>query len=561
MKTASDRPLRASWPALRASGIGLLLAATTVFWALHFVHLRADFPNHSPWGDWAKYTDEGWYGDAAIRHLQRGSWYVAGDFNPAIALPVLPLLEVAVFRFTGVSVVAARALSVTLFGAVLAAGFVLLWRADATGRRRHTVAAATGVLLLAVSPFCYAFSRLAILEPPLILLTLLALLAAHAAPRTGAQAGGLGGSSPVAGLRVVVALGILLPAMVLAKTTAVFLMPAIFFVVWARGGFRLAPLLRTGGGGALLGGALWSAYYLVLVRPRYLLDYRYLFSANAYTRLTPGTAFTVVREMVRDTLWIGGMARVFGFVLLITILIAAATTRGRLKAQAERYAVAIALVLWILGYAVFLTYHNNLQARYYVVLAVPMCLFVPLALDLLWRASQRRVARVGVALVTAAVVAVGVVDARATLAYVRTPEYTLVDAAAHLAAIMRADPTRSPLMLSISGSELSLITGLPSICDDFGTEELPDRVARYHPGWFLSWNQIDDDKMDALMPLYRVQRVAAFPAMDDPERNLLILYRLDPPTGEHGPRRRRGAPPHRLLTRLGQQPSTVQLEH
>ena len=93
----------------------LLLGVAALFLALHAVHLRADFPNHSPWMDWSKYTDEGWYGDAAIRHFQRGHWYVPGDFNPAAALPVWPLVESLVFRFTGVNVIAARALTVGIF--------------------------------------------------------------------------------------------------------------------------------------------------------------------------------------------------------------------------------------------------------------------------------------------------------------------------------------------------------------------------------------------------------------------------------------------------------------
>jgi hypothetical protein len=58
--------------------------------------------------------------------------------------------------------------------------------------------------------------------------------------------------------------------------------------------------------------------------------------------------------------------------------------------------------------------------------------------------------------------------------------------------------------------------------------DLEDRVKTYHPGWYVAWNQVDDDKMDALTSLYHVQRVASFPAMDDPDRNLMILYRLDP---------------------------------
>ena len=61
----------------------VLLALAAALFAVHYLHLSADFPNHSPWMDWSKYTDEGWYGDAAIRQIQRGSWNLPGDFNPA----------------------------------------------------------------------------------------------------------------------------------------------------------------------------------------------------------------------------------------------------------------------------------------------------------------------------------------------------------------------------------------------------------------------------------------------------------------------------------------------
>jgi hypothetical protein len=74
------------------------------FAALHAVNLRADFPSHSPWvADWAKYTDEGWYGNAAIRAHLFGNWYLPGDFNPAPAVPVWPFLEWVLFFFTGVT--------------------------------------------------------------------------------------------------------------------------------------------------------------------------------------------------------------------------------------------------------------------------------------------------------------------------------------------------------------------------------------------------------------------------------------------------------------------------
>jgi len=92
------------------------LVAIGGFAVLHALNLRADFPNHSPWFcDWAKYTDEGWYGNAAVRAHLFGNWYLPGDLNPAAAVPVLPFLEWGLFFFTGVTIEAARGLAVALF--------------------------------------------------------------------------------------------------------------------------------------------------------------------------------------------------------------------------------------------------------------------------------------------------------------------------------------------------------------------------------------------------------------------------------------------------------------
>src|SRR5487761_2180530 len=98
-------------------GLELLWLFVIVGFAiLHALHLRADFPNGTPWmGDWAKYTDEGWYGNAAIRWHLSGHWYLKGDFNPAPAVPVWPFREWIVFFFTGVTIQAARGLAVGFF--------------------------------------------------------------------------------------------------------------------------------------------------------------------------------------------------------------------------------------------------------------------------------------------------------------------------------------------------------------------------------------------------------------------------------------------------------------
>ena len=528
-----------------------LLGAAAIFLILHGVHLRADFPNHSPWMDWAKYTDEGWYGDAAIRHFQRGDWYVPGDFNPAAALPVWPLLEAAVFRFTGVNVVAARALTVGILGLILLTVYLLVrrWRTASEPLAAPSLAPAAAVLLLAVSPFVYVFSRMAILEPLLILLTLLALVAASYLVPPGEQAGWVKRNVPA------IALGLLLPLMVLTKTTAIFLLPSIAWIVFALSGYKIRSAMKMVLPAGILAVVVWAGYYGLVVRPHFLSDYEYLFSANGYTGITSTNAVGVLRDTFLDGMWLGNIV----YPLAMVSALIALCIRPRLL----RNPLLPALLLWIAGYLTFIAYHDNLQPRYYLVIVVPVTLLAVIVFESLWRrrGSISSLYSPGALVFAAALLLVVATDARQTLGYVRHPEYTFASAANRIHDIVASQRSHNPLVLSISGSDLSLMTGLPSICDDFGTQDLSERVKSYHPGWYVAWNQVDDDKMDALTPIYHLQRVASFPAMDDPERNLLILYRLDPV--EKGPplRSRPRTIPQFLRTRFGQQANPVQLQH
>ncbi len=529
-----------------------MLVVAAVLFSEHFLHLSADFPNHSPWVDWSKYTDEGWYGDAAIRHYLSGHWYWKGDFNPAVALPVWPALELLVFKFTGVSVVAARALTVCVFGATLAAFYWLLQRgvSGVSGARRP-LAGPIAVLLMCASPMLYVFERMAILEPLLIALTAFALVAASVMRPVRLRERGAPGLLPA------VLLALLLPAMVLTKTTAICLFPGVFYMVWARAGYRTGPALKLALPSALGGVALWCAYFFLYVRPRYLEDYRYLFSANAYTGIELEPAYRVVLHTIADGAWIGGLLYVSFFAVLALALF----WRPRLL----RNPLFPSLLLWIAGYFAFLAYHNNLQPRYYTVVAVPITAVVAMGLDALRGTRDGRTgALLSAALVAILVLAIALPDAAQQIGYVLHPTYEFEAAAQGIKRIVLADKTRSHLILSISGSDLTLMTGLPSIDDDFGTLDLDVRVKQYRPGWYAAWNDVEDDKADALTPLYSMQRVAAFPAYDDPDRNLLILYRLNPVNdgpphaGRHRMRRRiRKA----LATALGQQPSNDQLQH
>jgi len=536
-------------PSLAALLRALLLAAAALFFALHFLHLNADFPNHSPWVDWSKYTDEGWYGDAAIRHYLSGHWYLKGDFNPAVALPVWPALELLAFRFTGVSAAAARALTLCVFALTLFTFYRLIERHTRPQARDSgpALAAPLAVLFLCVSPFFYVFERMAILEPLLVALTALALLAAtHLHP--------LGFSrKSIKTIFPSLALGLLLPAMVLTKTTAIFLLPAVAYLVWARAGYRLRTALRFALLPTIMAIALWLAYILFFVRPNYIEDYQYLFSANGYTGIELEPYSRVILNTIADGLWMGRVL----FPLFFAVVAFALFWRPRLF----RNPLVPALLLWTGGYFAFLAYHNNLQPRYYLVAAAPITLLVALGIDCFRQAATPRARAIASTLATLVVLAVVVPDAITQLDFILHPDYTFQAAANAIKRIVLADPTHSHLVLSISGSDLTLMTGLPSIDDDFGTLDLQQRIKLYRPGWYVAWNQIDDDKMDSLTPTYHIERVAAFPAMDDPERNLLILYRLDPTIQTAPLQIRKPHPPRPLVTKIGQQPSVEQLEH
>lgn len=498
----------------------LWIAAIAMLFALHVVHLRADFPNNSPWMDYAKYTDEGWYGKAAIEHYVLGSWYVHGDFNPAVALPVLPVLELAVFRFTGVSLVAARLFILAVFAANLILAYLVL----RTQAPRWT--ALFGVTLLAANAFLYAFSRLAILEPLLIFFLLLSWLAALHLPqlRGPRKAGAL------------ISIGLLLCLMVLSKTTAIFLLPSTFFLLWHVCGYKLRESAQTLSTVALAAAIPWVTYYFLFVRRYYFADYHYLFAVNVWEQPTTFTGWLAAFwYALHGTLWIDPLLCGLAVALLVLSLFFAR--------RLWRNPLLIASLLAAAGYIFFTGWHDSMQPRYYQVVAYPLVFVISLSIYALFsqnrsesgvfprhrmRTARRLLAR---PLAFAALAFALVASAGGLLQIVhwtRHPEYTWVTAAKQVTRYIDRHPNGNRLLLSISGDDITLVTHLPAICDDFGTWDLPLRIHKYRPGWYAAWNELDPGTLADLKTQYSLEQVATFHAFDDPDRNQLVLYKLHP---------------------------------
>jgi hypothetical protein len=508
------------------------LAAIVSFAVLHCLNLRADFPNHTVWyGDWAKYTDEGWYSNAAIRAQLLGHWYLKDDFNPGVALPVWPFLEWILFFFTGVSLQAARGLAVAGFFLNLLLSYLLL----RTSVSRW--AALLALTLVVTSPFLYCFSRLANLEP---FLTVFTLAAFNLAVRLHRLRRPLWGA---------VAVGLLFAVMMLTKTYAVFLLPALAWamVLPLRDCRRLAVkcLLVAGASSAAVYG-LWLA---LITSGGFLADYKLLFFINNYPRphefYWPLVAFW---WSFHAGLWADEvLLPLAGIVVLAALISALAARRASRGAVTERLAgfarrlfldpVFGASILASAGTIAFMTYQNHPQPRYFTLTAF-FCFFLVAqgAAALFEQASAsagtpRMLLRSGAVTVVAVSLVATAANAAQMLSYVSHPEYTFVDAAAHLTQYIDKHPNGKRLLLSISGDQIMLATHLPGICDDYGTIPLPDRLGEFQPGWYASWNDLDPGTLGDLHTHYSLEQVATWPAFDDSDRNVLVLFKLHPLPG------------------------------
>jgi len=136
----------------------------------------------------------------------------------------------------------------------------------------------------------------------------------------------------------------------------------------------------------------------------------------------------------------------------------------------------------------------------------------------------------GWAVVALAAAAAGINGAR-TLNYAAHPEYTFVNAAGQLTRYIDTHPNGKRLLVSISGDQITLVTHLPTLCDDFGTQDLAPKLSAYQPGWYAAWNDMDPGTLEDLHNHFSVEQVASFRAFDDPDRNLLVLFKLHPLPG------------------------------
>ena len=491
---------------LKRWGCGACLIVIVGFAITHLPSLRADFPNHSQWMmDEAKYTDEGWYGNAAIREHLTGNWYLAGDFNPAVAMPIWPFLEWIEFSFTGVTVEAARGLAISFFFANLLLTYLLFRRT-----RPLSVTLVT-LILLATSPYLYCFSRLAIVEPSLATFVLGAIYVSVLLEHS---------RHPIIHSFL---LGLLLALMMLTKPTAVFLLPAVAWALWRPLWKQKKYALRYTLAAGCVSTGIYGLWLALVIRHGLLSDYLYLFISNKDTGssefLWPLILF--LRAIYAGAHVDGVLLGLASFLALLSLI----NWRRPWVRELWHNPIFGASMLGVAGYTLFFITHRADYHYFYVVIIFSIYILTLVTEALINGAGGTRWLGWAVVILIAALASE---YGFWTMKYVLHPQYTFVDAAEELTRYVDQHPNGRRILVSESGDDISLIAHLPALGDAWGTQNRASKIAAYQPGWYATWNYLNPGVLQDIHRNFSIEQVGSYRAFDKDDRNLLVLFELHP---------------------------------
>ena len=360
------------------------------------------------------------------------------------------------------------------------------------------------MLLLAASPFAFVFNRLAILDTLVVFEFCVLLLVASCASAKR--------------LWPLAALAILVTIMMLTKTTAAVLLPAVFWIAWSATGRRLPGLVRASLAVVVFPALLLKGYAAVVSALGYGAEFSYFFGVNASPEIDWPQTLATLREFFQDCFWIDRI--LYPAALAIVLL----TVAWKRKLLSNPLFTASWIVLAAQAVFIF-TRQDDFAPRYYLVMLAPLIFIVTLTFGELIT-NSRKMAALSLVAITCSVT----MNAAMIGQFLTHRDYDFHNAALSIRDIIRSHPEQKALILGVSGNQISLMTGVSSINDGYGTEDMAEKVARYQPGWYVAWNDVVLKDQDFLSD-YQLEKVASYPAFDDDDRGALTLYKMVRKTG------------------------------
>jgi hypothetical protein len=259
--------------------------------------------------------------------------------------------------------------------------------------------------------------------------------------------------------------------------------------------------------------ALLKGYAMLVSALGYGLDYHYFFSINALPNVVWSHTAATILNLLHHCFWIDRILYPIGLIILVL------SVSWLRKLWSNPLFAACWIALGAQACYIFRR-QDDYAPRYFLGMLAPLVLVIVLTygnLDLHFK-------KPAAVLLLATVVSAGV-NIAAVAQFVAHRQHQFQDAALSIRNIIMSDPKQKQLILGVSGSQISLMTGIPSINDFYGTENLTGKVSRYQPGWYLVWNSMDENNL-AMLSSYQFTETASYPVFDDDDRNKLILYKM-----------------------------------
>lgn len=504
------------------------IAFVVLMLAARFVDLRADYPLDYPTPqarsflrDGFLYSDEGWYAAGALRWYRTGDWYLAGDLNLAVVLPIQQLMHAVSFTLLGANIEAARTTGlVSLMGACVLT-YLLVRRFEAPW------VALLAVSTMAANEFFFAHNRIAIGENPMMLWTTAAALAATYAkgPRAAAFAA---------------MAGVLLLLGTLTKTPAILLAPFMALGIVALSGWRSMGgwVAGTIFGAIVLGGYLVWQSAMLHYFPH---DVDYFNAINVRMRaVTSPYAFSVTAYFFFFQLAM--VDRVYYWFILVGV--SSLMLLSRSFRNHPLMLPCLGIVVW--WFLVFSLYGNR-QFRYFVAIAPAVAILVAVGLRFLWEARAhsplQRVLAWSVALSFAATMAMGAATIITALCF---PRYSTAEAAHWIAATMHRTDAGNNVLLGHTSCTIALYEDLIPLNDLYMTGPLEERLDAFRPRfllaetpvdyapWVAMMERTDRDprspvrRLEVLRARYRIVELAQLRILRNYSDRDFRFYRLDP---------------------------------
>ena len=501
-------------PVVRAG----LLAVCLLTFATRILTLTADFPAGIDWSS-DLYSDEGWYAGGAINQYLGGSWYVPGDLNTAINSPALQVVDYGWFRLFGLSLVSIRSLTVVFTAFLILLCFMI------TRKLSGEIPAWISACLLSFNFFLFGYSKLAILEIPMVTLVLLAIWWVIRSYKSA--------------LWQAAVLSLIYCLALLTKASALFGLPVLLLATWQRPGQLNARirygLVFLGGVGLLYGG------YILWVLLNYPQDY---LSYNLYS-MAPRIEWSLnffIYTAARVA-WNGRVIDpVMYFLSILLVPCGLILFRGF-----RRNSLVQLTILWLVVFSLELIPRGYLPPRYYLIYIVPVTILFSILMSMgvkdlelfftgkiarlvdiagaWWSGLSAQLRRLAPALL---ITGIGLFNLGKMAAYLYAPEYTYINAITNIQQRIQASGDTHPVLLGASAQTMSIEIHIPTTNTQYGTQDLLWKLERYRPTFYVAVGP-ESKVVDQISQMYNLKLLATYDVFGNYYAGKpLYFYRLIP---------------------------------